>query len=68
MKQTEVLNYEKVSYPVVSDDVRVLSENAFILLNICKEAKMVLLNNVKVGAKHFLSDKTYKKGSEWFLN
>ena len=26
---------------------------------------MVLLNNVKVGTKHFLSDKTYKKGSEW---
>ena len=44
--------------------MRVPSKNASILLNICKDVDMVALNNIKTQRKHFVSNKTYRKGNE----
>ena len=65
LKTLEVPNRDYFSYPIVADDVRVPSENASILLNICKDANMVVFNNIKTHTKHFVSNKTYRKGNEW---
>ena len=53
------------SYPVLADDVQVPNDNAFILSTICKESGLLLVNNLKTPSKHFLSNKTYRKGNDW---
>ena len=53
---------DNFSYPVIPDDVNVPNDNAFILSSICRESKLILLNNLKTPDKHFVSSKTYKKG------
>ncbi len=53
------------SYPCIPDDVMFPNDNAFILSGICKETKLVVLNNLKTPTKHFMSNKTYRKGNEW---
>ncbi len=59
------LQQQFYSYPVLADQVQMPNENAVILLGICKEAKMLVLNNLKTPYKCFASDKTFKKGREW---
>ncbi len=65
LKNVEIQNRDYFSYPTVADDVRVPSENAFIMLNICKDANMIVLNNIKTQKKHFVSNNTYIKGNQW---
>ena len=64
-EQVELPDGDNYSYPVLPDDIRVPNDNAFILSSICKESELVLINNLKTPFKHFVSKKTYKKGSEW---
>ena len=61
----ELPNHESYSYPVVPDDIRVSNDNALILSNICKESRMLMLNNLKTPVRHFIGKKTYRKGREW---
>ena len=67
----ELLNYvrvmtgERLPYPVIPDDIRLPNKNSFILSNVCKEANIIVLNDLKTNNKHFISDKTYKQGNEW---
>lgn len=63
--QVEVPNHDIYSYPVIADDVRLPNDNAFILSSICKESKLLLVNNLKTPWNHFVGGKTYRKGKEW---
>ena len=65
LKNVEIPNRDYLSYPTLADDVLVLRENASILLNICRDAKIVALNNIKTNTKHFVTTKNYRKDNEW---
>ena len=56
---------DEFSYPCIPDDVMFPNDNAFILSGICKETQLIVLNNLKTPTKHFMSNKTYRKGNEW---
>lgn len=56
---------ENFSFPVLPDEVRFPNENAFILASICQASKLILINNFKTPDKHFMSNKTYRKGDVW---
>lgn len=49
---------ERVSYPVISDGISLPIENAFILSSMCKEANVLVSNNLMTNNKHFISEKT----------
>ena len=57
----EIPNHDEYSYPVLPDDVNVPNNNAFILSSMCKEFKLLLLNNLKTPMKHYVSGKTSEK-------
>ena len=61
----ELPGSDNYTYPDVPDDVRLPNENAFILSGVCQASKLVLINNLKTPAKHFMSSKTYRKGEQW---
>ena len=62
---SEVPNHDQYSYPVLPDEINVPNDNAFILSSMCKESKLLLLNNLKTPKKHYISGKTFRKGNEW---
>ena len=65
LKNVEIPNRDFLSYPTLPDDVLVLRENASILLNICRDTKIVALNNIKTHTKNFVTNKNYRKNNEW---
>ena len=61
----EIPNGCLYSYPEIPDPVHYPTENAYVLSTICVECNMLVLNNLKVNQRHFVSDKTFRKGREW---
>ena len=62
---SDLSNNEMYTYPTIPDPVERPNDNAYILSSFCVECKLLVLNNLKVNEKHFVSKKTYRKGNEW---
>lgn len=54
-----------ISYPDIEDDVARMNDNAEFLSTICLENKLLVLNNLKTGDRHFMCGKTYRKRDIW---
>ncbi len=54
---------ETLSYPIIADDVNV--SNANLLSSLCADNNLVVINNLKTPCKHFVGEKTFRKGQEW---
>lgn len=54
-----------ISYPDIEDDIARMNDNAEFLSTICLENKLLVLNNLKTGDRHFMSSKTYRKRDIW---
>ena len=61
----EINDDEAYSYPYIPDDITTPNDNAYVLTTICKDYDLIVINNLKVLDKHFVSDKTYKQGIRW---
>ena len=59
------LTDHEFSYPRIPNDVMFTNDNTFILSGICKETNLLVLNSLKTRTNHFMSNKTYGKGTEW---
>ena len=53
------------SYPVINDSINACNTNAEILSTICKDNKLIVINNLKTPDYHFISNLTYKKRDTW---
>ena len=61
----ELPGYQRYSYPQIADDVLLPNDNAFILSSICRECKLLVVNNLKTPYQHFHGGKTSRKRGEW---
>ena len=59
------LNVDNLSYPSIPDPIQVPNGNANIVFSMCCEENLALVNNAKIGNKHFNSKLTYKQGNVW---
>ena len=62
---TELPTTDSYSYPSIPDPVPRPNDNAYVLSSICTEVGLLILNNLQTNTKHFISDKTFRKGREW---
>ncbi len=60
-----IVDMAGISYPVIPDPVPTPNDNAKALLGICAEEELLVVNNLQNMNSHYLSKKTYCKGSEW---
>ena len=61
----DFISVPEMSYPVLPEEVGVTNNNAEMVCTICSENNLLVINNLKTGDKHFLSNKTYKKRTNW---
>ena len=61
----DIVNNNNFTYPNLPDDVITPNDNAYLLSTICKDHDLVVINNLKTGNKHFVSDRTYRQGTNW---
>lgn len=54
-----------ISYPIIEDDIARMNDNAELMATICLENRLIVLNNLKTGDRHFLGGKTYRKRDTW---
>ena len=59
------LDLENLSYPSIPDPIQVPNGNANIVFSMCCEENLAVVNNAKIGNKHFNSKLTYKQGNVW---
>lgn len=53
------------SYPYIPDPVQTPNDNASILLSMCIDNQLLVVNNACVDGKHYPSKLTYRQGTEW---
>ena len=61
----DISNNDNFTYPNLPDDVITPNDNGNLLSTICKDHDLIVINNLKTSNKHFVSDKTYKQGTNW---
>ena len=59
LELSEVVGLPGYTYSAIADDVPLPNANAFILSSICKECKLLAVNNLKTPYKHFRGGKTF---------
>ncbi len=54
-----------MSYPVIHDDVNRAGDNAEVLSAMCIDNKLLVINNLMCGDRHFPGDETFRTRDTW---
>ena len=59
------INLSHFSYPFVPDPLPNPNDNALVLLGMCIDERLLIINNLKTQFSHFKSALTYRQGLTW---
>ncbi|XP_045124370.1 uncharacterized protein LOC123512192 [Portunus trituberculatus] len=61
----EALGLEQLSYPSIPNQIRTPNDNVRVLLGICLEGNLLVMNNLQTRDKYFPSKLTYRQGMQF---